>query len=79
LVEEFPIDLTMQIKSSLKKTSSSLQGPSGETMALSQFKGKAKAALQAAMEEYGALSTAFPSTNPWNWDGFSRTCNWILR
>ena len=34
-------------------------------------------ALQAAFERYGALSTAFPSTNPWNWKGFDRTCEWI--
>jgi hypothetical protein len=53
------------------------KGPSGEQNVLMQFKGNAARVLQNAMEKYGTLSTAFSSTNPWNWAGFDRTCEWV--
>lgn len=55
------------------------KGPSGEQLVLTQFLGKARATLKAAMEKYGALSTAFESTNPWTWDGFSKSCKWLTQ
>ncbi|XP_005106621.1 uncharacterized protein LOC101857434 [Aplysia californica] len=51
------------------------KGWSGEHFGFVQFKDEAKAKLKAALLQYGAMSTAFPETNPWTSDGFDQFCS----
>ena len=53
------------------------KGPSNEQLVLTKFLGKARTTLKAAMEMYGAVSSAYDSVNPWKWNGFDRNCKWM--
>lgn len=44
---------------------SMLSGAAGEHVAIVQFAGQAREKLRRALVQYGAVSTAFPETNPW--------------
>lgn len=53
---------------------SMFNGPAGEHVAVVQFNGQAGEKLKRALIQYGAVSTAFPETNPWTTGAMDDFC-----
>ena len=51
-----------------------MKGPAGEQFSVVKFTGRAKDVLKKSMLVYGAVSTAFPETNPYVWGGYNDIC-----
>ncbi|XP_067939896.1 uncharacterized protein [Watersipora subatra] len=50
------------------------EGPSKESISFIHFGGESKKRLHNSLRDYGSVSSLFPDSNPWAYDGYEEAC-----